>query len=124
MPGPLTWFRRSPISSPFSGCHLRRMLLRRLRSSFRIAPPPASASDSTGLSCCLEAQRNRLAPLAQLPDREAHAPFAGRGVNRGIAAPGHGIASVLLRCCSGVASLLIPWVSLGYPLGIPWVSLG
>src|ERR1017187_305301 len=100
------------------------MVQPRLRSSFRIAPPPASASDSTGLSCRLDAQRNRLAALARFPDREAHVRLAGRGVNRGTAAPGHGIARVMRACCSGIASLLVPWVSLRYPLGSSWVALG
>src|ERR1035441_2919539 len=87
MPAPLTWFRRRPISSILSGCQLRRMLQRHLRSCSRITPPPTSASDSTGLSCRLDAQRNRLAANARLPDREAHARLARRGVEFALERP-------------------------------------
>src|ERR1017187_7078293 len=100
------------------------MFQRHLRSCSRIAPPPVSASDSTGLSCHLDDQRNRLAALARFPDREAHVRLAARGVNWGTAAPGHGIARVMRACCSGIAPVLRACWSLGYPLGIPWVALG
>src|ERR1035441_9093420 len=100
------------------------MLQPRLRSSFRITPPPVSSSDSTGLSCHLDDQRNRLAALPRVPHREAHVRLVGRVVNWGTAAPGHGIARVMRACCSGIAPVLRACWSLGYPLGIPWVALG